>query len=221
MGDPLPGDPLRAALDTGVLVGIGLGLILRRGGTTGGVDMIARLGQKYLDWSIGRTFMIFDFAIIALSAFHIGREKAMYTLVAVFVGARVVDFVVEGLNTAKGVTIISNSAVSLSERITKEMGRGVTLLEGKGAYTGTEKEVLFVVVSRPELPRLKQLVHAVDPYAFVTVHDVRDVLGEGFTYEGSRPHRPDRTLRPDRHLLRPVHPPTHIGEHQCDHSSHP
>ncbi len=63
------------------------------------------------------------------------------------------------------------------------MGRGVTLLKGKGAYTGTEKEVLFVVVSRPELPRLKQLVHAVDPYALVTVHDVRDVLGEGFTYE--------------------------------------
>lgn len=182
-GDPLAGDLLLAALYTGVLVGVGLGLIFRVGGTTGGVDIIARLAQKYLDWSIGRTFMIFDFVVILLSAFHIGREKAMYTLVAVFVGARVIDFVVEGLNAAKGVTIISNSAVAISERVTKEMGRGVTLLKGKGAYTGTEKEVLFIVVSRPELPRLKHLIHSVDPFAFVTVHDVRDVLGEGFTYE--------------------------------------
>ncbi|SMO43166.1 YitT family protein [Melghirimyces algeriensis] len=176
-------DPLLAALYTGVLVGSGLGLIFRVGGTTGGVDIIARLGNKYLDWSIGRTMFLFDILVIGASAFFIGREKAMYTVVAVFVGARIIDFFVEGLDTAKAVTIISNSAVSISDKITKEMERGVTLLKGRGGYTGTDKEVLYVIINRNELPRMKQLVHSIDPYAFVVLHDVRDVLGEGFTFD--------------------------------------
>ncbi|MFC4078066.1 YitT family protein [Salinithrix halophila] len=182
-GEPIPGDPLLAALYTGVLVGLGLGMIFRTGGTTGGVDIIARLGNKYFDWSIGRTMFLFDILVIGGSAFFIGREKAMYTVVAVFVGARVIDFVVEGLDTRKAVTIISNSAVAISDKITSDMDRGVTLLKGRGGYTGTDKEVLYVVISRPELPRMKQLVNAVDPYAFVVVHDVRDVFGEGFSFE--------------------------------------
>ncbi|MFD1436589.1 YitT family protein [Kroppenstedtia eburnea] len=183
-GDYKPvGDPLLAALYTGVLIGGGLGLIFRAGGTTGGVDIIARMVHKYWDWSIGRTMFLFDLLVIAGSTFIIGREKAMYTVVAVFVGSRVIDFVVEGLNTSKAATIISGKAVSISEKITREMDRGVTLLKGRGGYTGTDKEVLYVVVSRNELPKMKQLVHSIDPYAFVVVHDVRDVLGEGFTYD--------------------------------------
>ncbi|SFS94749.1 Uncharacterized membrane-anchored protein YitT, contains DUF161 and DUF2179 domains [Marininema halotolerans] len=182
-GEPIPNDPLLAALYTGVLVGGGLGIIFRVGGTTGGVDIIARLGNKYLGWSIGRTMFLFDLAVIGASYFFIGREKAMYTVVAVFIGARVVDFVVEGLDSRKAVTIISNSAVSISDKITTEMERGVTLLKGRGGYTGTDKEVLYIVISLPELSRMKQLVHNIDPDAFVVVHDVRDVLGEGFTFD--------------------------------------
>lgn len=182
-GEPIPGDPLLAALYTGVMVGAGLGMIFRVGGTTGGVDIIARLGHKYLDWSIGRTMFLFDLMVIAVSAFYIGREKAMYTVVAVFVGARVIDFIVEGLDTKKAVTIISNSVGAISEKVNDEMDRGTTLLKGRGGYTGTDKEVLYIVVSRNELPRLKQLVNTVDPYAFVVVHDVRDVFGEGFTFD--------------------------------------
>jgi uncharacterized membrane-anchored protein YitT (DUF2179 family) len=182
-GEPIPGDPLLAALYTGVCVGLGLGLIFRTGGTTGGVDIIARLANKYFDWSIGRAMFLFDLGVISASAFIIGREKAMYTVVAVFIGARVIDFVVEGLDASKAATIISNSAVAISNKITSEMDRGVTLLKGRGGYTGTDREVLYVVLSRNELPRLKHLVHSVDPYAFVVVHDVRDVLGEGFTFD--------------------------------------
>lgn len=183
-GDYEPvGDPLLAALYTGVLIGGGLGLIFRAGGTTGGVDIIARVVNKYFDWSIGRTMFLFDLLVIGGSTFIIGREKAMYTVVAVFVGSRVIDYVVEGLNTAKAATIISNSAVSISEKITREMERGVTLLKGRGGYTGSDREVLYVVVSRNELPKMKQLIYSVDPFAFVVVHDVRDVLGEGFTFD--------------------------------------
>ncbi|SFJ59046.1 YitT family protein [Thermoflavimicrobium dichotomicum] len=182
IGTPL-NDLLLNALYTGVLVGVGLGLIFRTGGTTGGVDIIARLVNRYVGWSIGRTMFLFDFAVIASSVFVISLDMAMYTLVSVFVGARVVDFVVEGLNASKAATIISNHAKELAQEITQKMERGVTILKGQGAYTGSEKEVLYVVVQPNELPKLKQIVHQLDPDAFVVVHDARDVLGEGFTFE--------------------------------------
>lgn len=176
-------DVLLAALYTGVLVGIGLGLIFRVGGTTGGVDIIARLMHKYFGWSMGKTMFVFDFFVILVSTKIIGLDKAMYTLVVVFVGARVIDFVVEGLNASKAATIISNAAVLLADEITKKMGRGVTFLQGKGAYTGAEKNVVYIVLAPNEIPKLKQIVHDADPYAFMVIHDVRDVYGEGFSYE--------------------------------------
>ncbi|MFC7442105.1 YitT family protein [Laceyella putida] len=180
-GSP-PKDILLCALYTGVLVGVGLGLIFRIGGTTGGVDIIARIVQKYLGWSIGRTMFLFDFAVIASSVFLIGLNMAMYTLVAVFISARVVDFVVEGLNASKAATIITNHPQELARTITQKMNRGVTILKGKGGYTGHEKEILYVVVGPNELPKLKDTVNHYDPFAFVVVHDAKDVLGEGFTY---------------------------------------
>lgn len=176
-------DVLLASLYTGVLVGIGLGLIFRVGGTTGGVDIIARLMHKYFGWSMGKTMFVFDFFVILISTKIIGLDKAMYTLVVVFVGARVIDFVVEGLNASKAATIISNAAVLLADEITKKMGRGVTFLQGKGGYTGAEKNVIYIVLAPNEIPKLKQIVHDADPYAFMVIHDVRDVYGEGFSYE--------------------------------------
>jgi len=177
-----PKDILLCSLYTGVLAGIGLGLIFRVGGTTGGVDIIARLANKYWGWSIGRTMFTFDFAVIIASVFLIGLNMAMYTLVAVFVGARVVDFVVEGLSTAKAATIISNDPQTLAKAITKQMNRGVTLLKGRGGYTGREKEVVYVVVPPNQMSKLKHIVNQTDPYAFIVVHDTREVMGEGFTY---------------------------------------
>lgn len=176
-------DLLLVALYTGVLVGVGLGMIFRVGGTTGGVDMIARLTNKYFGWSFGRTFFLIDIVVITSSIFVIGLNMAMYTMVAVFVGARVVDFVVEGLNASKAVTIISNTPSQLAETVTRKMNRGVTMLEGKGGYTGAKKEVLYVVVAPIELLKLKQVVADEDPKAFIVVHDARDVMGKGFTFE--------------------------------------
>ena len=181
-GSP-PEDTLLCTLYTGVLVGIGLGLIFRVGGTTGGVDIIARLVNKYYGWSIGRTMLLFDFGIILSSVFIIGLDMAMYTLVSVFISARVIDFVIEGLNASKAVTIVSNRPQELASTIVKRMNRGVTILTGRGGYTGKTRDVLYVVVGRNELTKLKQIVNQVDPYAFVVVNDARDVLGEGFSYE--------------------------------------
>ncbi|MCG0313979.1 MAG: YitT family protein [Calditerricola sp.] len=180
---PLHGDLLLAALYAGVTLGLGLGLIFRYGGTTGGVDILARLAQKYLGWTMGRTMFLFDLFVIGASAYYIGREKAMYTLVAVFVATRVIDFVQEAAYSAKAALIVSDATADIARRILHEMDRGATLLKGKGGYTGTERDVLYVVVSRNEVQRLKALVHQVDPYAFVSIQDVRDVHGKGFTLD--------------------------------------
>lgn len=176
-------DLLLAALYTGLLVGTGLGLIFRAGGTTGGVDIIARLCQKYFGLSIGQVILVADLLVIIASIFIVGIDIMMYTLVSVFVGSRVIDFVVEGLTISKSVTIISNSAEEMANIITTQLERGVTIYSGKGAYTGDPKQILYVIVSPRQVPKLKQIISKVDPKAFVIVHDVREVIGEGFTFQ--------------------------------------
>lgn len=182
IGVPMDDDLLLAALYAGVSVGLGLGIIFRFGGTTGGADIVARLVNKHFGWSIGRTMFAIDLAVIVSSAAIIGREKAMYTLVAVFIGSRVIDFVQEGAYAAKAAFIISNTAKDISTELMQEMNRGATLFKGRGGYTGVDKEVLYCVVSRNEITRLKRLVHRVDPYAFIVINDVHDVHGEGFSF---------------------------------------
>lgn len=173
-------DTLLAALFAGLFVGVGLGCMFKAGGTSGGSAILARLANQYLGWSVGKGVLIIDIVVIAGSVFIIGQEKAMYTLVAVFIGAKVIDFIVEGMDTKTAVTIISNQPDLIRETITKNMTRGVTVLEGRGGYTGKNKEVLYVVINKQELVKLKQVISRVDEDAFVVIHDVRDVLGGGF-----------------------------------------
>jgi uncharacterized membrane-anchored protein YitT (DUF2179 family) len=184
---PLNDDLTLAALFAGVSLGIGLGMIFRYGGTTGGVDIIARLANKYFGWSMGKTMFIFDLCVITLSLItYLSYKEAMYTLVAVFVGARVIDFMQEGAYAAKGAMIISNRPEAISERIMKEMDRGVTILKGQGSFTKEDRNVLYCVVGKNEIVRLKNVITSVDPYAFVSVSDVHDVLGEGFTLDENK-----------------------------------
>ncbi|PGM86095.1 hypothetical protein CN957_02935 [Bacillus cereus] len=173
-------DTLLAALFAGLFVGIGLGCMFKAGGTSGGSAILAQLANQYLGWSVGKGVLIIDIIVIAGSVFIIGQEKAMYTLVAVFIGAKVIDFIVEGMDTKTAVTIISNQPDLIRETITKKMTRGVTVLEGRGGYTGKNKEVLYIVINKQELVKLKQVISRVDEDAFVVIHDVRDVLGGGF-----------------------------------------
>lgn len=184
---PLNDDLALAALFAGVFIGIGLGIIFRFGGTTGGVDIIARLAQKYVGWSMGKAMFMFDAVVITLSLiFYLSYREAMYTLVAVFVGARVIDFMQEGAYAARGAMIISEKNDEISAKIMKEMDRGVTALKGHGSFTKQEKDVLYCVVGRNEIVRLKNLVTSVDPHAFVSVSVVHDVLGEGFTLDENK-----------------------------------
>lgn len=186
---PLKDDMTLAALFAGVFTGIGLGIIFRYGGTTGGVDIIARLVHKYAGWTMGKTMFLFDICVIAVSLLtYLNYKQAMYTLVAVFVGARVIDFMQEGAYSARGAMIISEQNEMIAKKIMDEMDRGVTALKGYGSFTKSERDVLYCVVGKNEIVRLKNLVTSIDPHAFVSITVVHDVHGEGFTLdENKRP----------------------------------
>jgi uncharacterized membrane-anchored protein YitT (DUF2179 family) len=184
---PLHSDLTLAALFAGVFTGIGLGIIFRFGGTTGGVDIIARLVQKYAGWNMGKTMFMFDACVITISLItYLNYKQAMYTLVAVFVGARVIDFMQEGAYTARGAMIISDKNEEISSQILSEMNRGVTVLRGYGSYTKSDREVLYCVVAKNEIVRLKNLITSVDPHAFISITIVHDVHGEGFTLDENK-----------------------------------
>lgn len=184
---PLRDDLFLAALFAGVFIGVGLGITFRYGGTTGGVDIIARLVHKYWQVSMGKTMFLFDAVVIVASFLtYIDYREAMYTLVAVFVAARVVDFMQEGAYAARGAMIISSAHDEIAAEINKRMDRGVTILKGYGSFTKQERDVLYCVVARNEIVRLKNIVHAVDPHAFVSVTVVHDVFGEGFTLDENK-----------------------------------
>ena len=180
-------DLILVALFAGVFVGVGLGIIFRYGGTTGGVDIIARFANKYLGMGVGRAMFIFDACVIGLSIVtYLSYREAMYTLVAVFIASRVVDFIQEGAYSARGAMIISEKNTEIAEKIMKELERGVTVLNGYGSFTKQKREVLYCVVSKSELFRLKNAIISVDPHAFVSVSEVHDVLGEGFTLDENK-----------------------------------
>lgn len=175
------GDKLLAALYGGVICGAGLGIIFRSGGTTGGVDILARIAGHYRGYSMGRLLFASDVVVLALVAVVLGKEVAMVSLVALFVASRVIDFVIEGVARSRAAFIVSDRARDIADRIHADMGRGTTFLQGMGGYTGDSKLVLYCVVGRTEVVRLQKLVHEMDEEAFVVMSDVHDVLGEGFT----------------------------------------
>lgn len=173
-------EPMINAIFAGVIVGVGIGLIVRVGGTTAGTVILARIANKYLDWNISYALLFFDLIVAFSSYFIIGAEKLMLTIIILYVGTKVMDFMIEGLNPKKAVTIISEKQDQIAEMVINQMDRGVTVLSGHGYYTKNPKEVLYIVISKQEVSTLKKIVRSIDTAAFLTIHDVRDVFGEGF-----------------------------------------
>jgi len=164
----------------GLFTGVGIGLIIRAGGTTAGTVILARIANKYLDWNISYGLLFFDLIVAFSSYFIIGAQSLMLTIVMLYIGTKTMDFIIEGLNPKKAVMIISAQQDKIAEKVITVMDRGVTVLSGHGYYTKTPKEVLYIVISKQEVSVLKKIVKAADPNAFITIHDVRDVFGEGF-----------------------------------------
>ena len=180
-----PHDALLAALYGGVIVGLGLGLVFKAGGNTGGTDIVAQLLVRRLGLGVGQLILLVDGFVTVLAAIAFGPTLALYGLVAIFIQGFVIDLVQEGLSVEKAAYIMSEQYEKIGAAILTELGRGATLLHGLGMYTGSERPVILTVISRREIDALKEIVKTIDPSAFVIVSDVREVLGEGFrSFEG-------------------------------------
>jgi uncharacterized membrane-anchored protein YitT (DUF2179 family) len=175
----LTDDSLLAAIYGGFLMGLGLGIIFRMNATTGGTDLFAKIIHRHFP-SISVAWVLFavDFLVVLAAAIFLGPSRGLYAIVSLALSARVIDLVQEGLNTAKAFFIISDHSEAISQRIIEEMDRGVTILDGTGAYTGNPKSVILCVVSRTQITQVKGLINEVDPAAFVLVADVIEVMGD-------------------------------------------
>ncbi len=164
----------------GLFAGVGIGLIIRVGGTTAGSTILASMTHKHLGWSISYGLLFFDLIVALSSYFIIGAEKLMLTILMLYIGTKVMEFIIEGFNSKKAVTIISKNPDKIAQQVNEIMDRGVTVYSGHGYYSKEKKDILYIVISSPEVVRLKKIVKVADPDAFVAIHDVRDVFGEGF-----------------------------------------
>src|SRR5699024_1334899 len=161
----------------GMLIGIGIGLIFRVGATTAGTTILARIANKYLDVNVSYALLFFDLLVVLSGLTVIPLERVLLTIIALYVATKVMDFIIEGMNPKKAVTIISNKPVLLAEHVTKDIKRGVTIMHGRGYYTQENKDVLYIVINKNQLGRLNLVIKKNDESAFVVVHDVNDVLG--------------------------------------------
>jgi len=180
-------DLLIASLLAGLAAGLGSGLVYRVGGTTGGTDIIARILEKNFGVSMGRSLLIFDVIVLILSLSYIDVKRMMYTLIVSFVFSRVVDSVLDGAYAAKGILIISKHSQDIGEVLMATLERGVTYLNGAGGFSQVDKKVLYIVVSPSEITEVKRIATELDPKAFVSVINVHEAIGEGFTY--AKPNR--------------------------------
>ena len=178
---PLTHDPLLASVYGALVLGLGLGLIMRGGATTGGSDMVARMvHNRFPIVSVGMFLFMIDCAVILCAAFTMSANAALYALICIFVSAKVIDLVLAGMGSAKACYVISQHAEAIAARIMKEMDRGCTLLSATGAYSGEARTVLLSVVSMGEVIPLKRIVKQEDEKAFMFITDTHETLGEGF-----------------------------------------
>lgn len=174
-------DYFLAAVFGGALAGLGIGLILLSKSTTGGTDMVATVIQHYLKhYSIVQILQILDGLIVLIGLYVFGLYAGLYSIIAIIVSTKVSDMVMEGFKFSKAAFIITDKYDVVAKRILKELDRGVTGLYAKGMYSGTDKCMLYCVVSQKEIVSVKEIVAEVDSNAFVIVSDAREVLGEGF-----------------------------------------
>lgn len=175
-------DLLLASVFGGIVLGVGLGLVFRSGGTTGGTDLAAAVVNRFIpQFTVGNILMVIDFMVVVFAGLVFKQpEITLYSVISLYTSIKMLDFIQEGLGYAKAFYIISNHPEEISTQIFKELDRGVTSLTGQGMYTKEDRQVLLVVVPRSQVNRLKEIVHAMDSKAFVILSEVREVLGEGF-----------------------------------------
>jgi uncharacterized membrane-anchored protein YitT (DUF2179 family) len=178
--DPWTNDALLGALFGGIAVGLGLGIVFRGNGSTGGTDLAAQIITRYTGLTLGTSVVLIDGLIVISAAIVFDIERGLYALIALYVTSKTIDLVQVGFGRSKTAMIITNKQEEVREGILNKIDRGVTKLSAYGGFTDNERPVLLCVVDQREFTKLKQLVKSLDPTAFVVVMDASEVLGEGF-----------------------------------------
>ncbi len=173
-------NPLLASIYGGIGVGVGMGLVYRGRGSTGGLSIVAQLLHKYSGLAFSLCIVILDAIVISSAAMVLSLEQALYALIGLYVTGKVIDAIELGFSFTKVAYIISDHTEPITKAILEDLDRGLTKLTAQGGYTGEHRTVLMVVVGQSEIPRLKTVVQSVDPDAFVIIHNAHEVLGEGF-----------------------------------------
>jgi uncharacterized membrane-anchored protein YitT (DUF2179 family) len=173
-------DILLAAVFGGIILGIGVGLVIRYGGSLDGTEILAILFNNKLPFSVGEIIMFFNLFILGSAGFVFTWDRAMYSLIAYFVAFKTIDITVTGLDESKSAWIISENSKQIGEAILNRLGRGVTYMNGEGAYSGDDKKVIFCVINRLEEAKLKEIVTEFDDTAFLAVGDIAEVRGGRF-----------------------------------------
>lgn len=183
----LDGDILLACIGSGVILGAGLGIIFNAGGTTGGTDIVARIFNKYTTLSMGRLMLIVD-AIVLTTVLIVFKDFriAAYTLLFILIDTVVIDIVGEGGFAGKGFLVVTSKPDEIAKQITTDLGRGVTFVNGMGYYSQQEMKIIYCVVSRNEMKQMKDIINKIDPFAFITITEAHEILGEGFTLDTNK-----------------------------------
>ncbi len=177
---PVTHDAFLATLYGGVISGVAVGLVFGRGASTGGTTIVARLLKNATGLSAGIAQLSVDAVVVGITGLVFGPQLALYSLISLFVGGKAIDWTLEGLSGERMALVVSPESAAISVRITHELGRGVTILQGRGGYTGAERPVVMCVLDRAQEPMLRALVQTIDPAAFRVVTAATTVLGEGF-----------------------------------------
>ena len=176
----LQGDLLLSSLYGAIIGGIGFGLVYRARGTSGGSDVLARILNNWRGISMTQSYLMVDTAVILGAGLIFGWKEALYAMIALYVSGLVAETTLEGGGTVRTAMIVTSQPKLVADRIIEGLLRGVTILDGTGAFTGAERPVLYVVISRAEVSRLKAIVNEVDPRAFMVIGYAHEALGEGF-----------------------------------------
>jgi len=178
-------DPLLCSLLAGIIMGVGIGIILRSAGSSGGTDIISVMVQTRFSIRLGYTVLAFNSIVLAASAMLFSLEIALYTLIYMYVSSHILDLVVTGLSQRKSVMIISKSQGDIIIKILKELNRGVTVIKGQGGYSGEPEDIIYTVIAFRDLASMKRLINKIDPHAFVVFSDTAEVMGYRI---GNQPH---------------------------------
>ena len=189
-------DLMLASIYGGIFNGIGYGVVFRMNGSTGGFDILGAIFKKYYSLEIGSVIFGFNCLIVAVAGILFNMNSAMFTLICMYVTSQMTNKVIDGFNQRKAILIISDRAKDIADGIIADIGRGVTFLNGEGAYTGDPKKIVMVVVSMTQIAKIKIIANAVDRNAFMLILSASEVMGRGFT----RPNRQNVKFRTDQKI---------------------